>query len=237
MHIARVLLFIPKRACTCIAVAVVLGAALSSFAAAQDNAQPAYPSSLALPAQTVQTFLQNPQSLLQHSSSTDQAGRLAVEARDLLASNPHTLEPMLNLLKVAPPSQQAAIASGIAMAARMYTRADPNFAAQIQAAAVATGVPAALAVSVAVTSTSTANMAIRPPPVPVALTAMPSGTSTPAGGITDVQGVGARPNTASGGINDQASGSVTGGVNSTTSSEQTTNAPTGGFAQSVSPSR
>jgi hypothetical protein len=237
MCIARVLLAAPKRVWTCVALAFVLGAGLCSLAAAQTSVQPAYPSTLALPAQTVQAFLQNPGSLLQHSN--DQAGRVAVETRDLLASNPQTLEPMLNLLKVAPPSQQAAIASGIAMATRMYARTDANFAAQMQAAAVATGVPAALAVSVAATSTSTATMGIKAPPAPVSLTGTPTGTSTPAGGITDIQGVGMRPSSGSGGINDQTGAgqgdSQTGGVNST--SEQTTNAPTGGFAQSVSPSR
>jgi len=215
-----------------------MSAAWGSLAAAQGSVQPAYPQSLALPAQTVETFLQNPQSLIQQSA--DHPGRLAVETRDLLASNPNTLEPMLNLLKVAPPNQQAAIASGIAMATRIYARTNPNFAAQIQTAAVSTGVPAAVAVSVAATNTSTATMAIKPPPTPIPLVTLPAGSSTPAGGIADAQGVGFRPSTASDGINDQSGGgqggSITGGVENS-SSEQTSNAPTGGFAQSVSPSQ
>lgn len=233
MQMARIFGAAPKRASAYLAAGLLLGAIWSLPVAAQGNVQPAYPASLALPAQTVDAFLQNPQSLVQQNS--DQAGRLAVQTRDLIASNPNTLQPMLNLLKVAPPSQQAAIASGIAMATRIYARTDPSFAAQIQAAAVATGVPAALAVSVAATNTSTATMAIKPPPTPVPLSSVPG--SIPAGGIADVQGVGFRPSTASGGIDDQAGGqggAVTGGV---TTTEQTTNAPTGGFAQSVSPSQ
>jgi hypothetical protein len=234
MQIARILGPVPKSAAAYVALGFLLGAAWGSLAAAQGSVQPAYPPSLSLPAQTVDAFLQNPQSLIQQPG--ENAGRLAVQTRDLLASNPNTLEPMLNVLKVAPPSQQAAIASGIAMATRIYARTNPNFAAQIQTAAVSTGVPAAVAVSVAATNTSTATMAIKPPPTP--LVALPTGSSTPAGGIADAQGVGFRPSTASGGINDQSGGgqgaAVTGGVDNS-SSEQTTNAPTGGFAQSVSP--
>jgi hypothetical protein len=238
MQIARMLGPAPKRASAYVALGFLMNAAWGSLVCAQGSVQPAYPSSLALPAQTVETFLQNPQSLIQQPG--DQAGRLAVQTRDLLASNPNTLEPMLNVLKVAPPSQQAAIASGIAMATRIYARTDPSFAAQIQTAAVSTGVPAAVAVSVAATNTSTATMAIKPPPTPIPFVALPTGSSTPAGGIADAQGVGFRPNTASGGINDQSGGgqggSTTGGVENS-SSEQTSNAPTGGFAQSVSPSQ
>jgi hypothetical protein len=238
MQIARILGPVPKRASAYVALGFIMSAAWGSLVAAQGSVQPAYPPSLALPAQTVDAFLQNPQSLIQQSA--DHTGRLAVETRDLLASNPNTLEPMLNLLKVAPSHQQAAIASGIAMATRIYARTNPNFAAQIQTAAVSTGVPAAVAVSVAATNTSTATMAIKPPPTPIPLVALPAGSSTPAGGIADAQGVGFRPSTASGGINDQSGGgqvgSITGGVENS-SSEQTTNAPTGGFAQSVSPSQ
>jgi hypothetical protein len=216
--------------------AALMWATVCSPAAAQTNVQPAYSPTLALPAQTVATFLQNPQGLLQQAG--DNSGRLAVQTRDLVASNPNALQPMLNLLKAAPPNQQAAIASGLAMATRIYARTNPNFAAQIQLGAVATGVPAALAVSVAATNTSTATMAIKAPPTPVPFaTLLAIGASSPAGGITDAQGVGFNPGTPSGGINDQPGGQLTAKTGGTTPTPPTKDAPTGGFAQSVSPSQ
>jgi len=216
-------------------VAALMWATVCSPAAAQTNVQPAYSPTLALPAQTVAAFLQSPQGLLQQAG--DNSGRLAVQTRDLVASNPNALQPMLNLLKVAPPNQQAAIASGLALATRIYARANPNFAAQIQLGAVATGVPAALAVSVAATNTSTATMAIKPPPTPVsAATLLAIGGSIPAGGITDAQGVGFSPSASTGGTN-QTSGQLAAKTGGTTPTPPTKDAPTGGFAQSVSPSQ
>jgi hypothetical protein len=219
-----------RRAIGYLTAALMSATVWTSLAAAQGNVHPAYPSAVALPAQTVDAFLQNPQGLLRQSGDHD--GRLVVQTRDLLASNPNTLEPMVNLLKIAPPNQQAAIAAGIALATRIYARTNPNFAAQIQMAAVSTGVSAAVAVSVAATNTSTATMALKPPPVPVAL---PPSSTTAAGGIVDQPG--GTTNAGTGGVatSGGATNAGTGGVNTTTG--QSTNAPTGGFAQSVSPSQ
>src|ERR1700730_19005783 len=76
-------------------VAALLWAQVCPPAAAQTNVQPAYSPTLALPAQTVAAFLQNPQGLLQQAG--DHSGQLAVQTRDLVASHPNALQPMLNL--------------------------------------------------------------------------------------------------------------------------------------------
>lgn len=88
-----------------------------------------------LPAQQVANFLSDPQQLLKGYSG----GQLVSRVRDLVASDPATLNAVLALLANATPEQKASIGSGLGQSARICVRSDQAFAAQIQQAVVGNG--------------------------------------------------------------------------------------------------
>jgi hypothetical protein len=92
----------------------------------------AYAPGQQLSAQTVADFTANPSQLLSQFSSG--GGQMISRLRDLLASDPATLAPILSLLANANAEQKAAMGAAIAQAAKLYQRADQTFAAQIQQA-------------------------------------------------------------------------------------------------------
>ncbi|WP_159010142.1 hypothetical protein [Bradyrhizobium sp. S69] len=81
---------------------------------------------------TVAQFLISPSELLAKSPNGGPGFVAAV--RDLVAINPATLQPVLNLLANANRNQKSAIGAGLAQAARRVAKTNPGFAAEIQKA-------------------------------------------------------------------------------------------------------
>jgi hypothetical protein len=82
--------------------------------------------------ETVAQFLNYPSELL---AKAPNGGSVFVAAvRDLVAANPATLRPVLNLLANANRNQKSAIGAGLAQAARLVAKANPELAAEIQKA-------------------------------------------------------------------------------------------------------
>lgn len=106
-----------------------LAAAIFAIMASLSSAKAAcVPSGQELPSETVSKFLADPNSIL--GSSGD---NLTFLARDLAASNPATLAPLVALLKNATQDEQRSIGSGLGQAAAVLCiRTDPIFAADIQ---------------------------------------------------------------------------------------------------------
>jgi hypothetical protein len=92
----------------------------------------AYAPGQQLSQQTIADFTANPSQLLNQFPSG--GGQMISRLRDLLASDPATLAPILSLLPTANSEQKAALGAALAQAARLYQRADQAFAAQIQQA-------------------------------------------------------------------------------------------------------
>jgi hypothetical protein len=92
----------------------------------------AYAPGQQLSQQTIAEFTANPSQLL--SQFREGGGQMISRLRDLLASDPATLAPILSLLPNANSQQKSAMGSALAQAARLYQRADQAFAAQIQQA-------------------------------------------------------------------------------------------------------
>jgi hypothetical protein len=84
----------------------------------------------ALPTESVQQFLGNPSSLLAQFPSG--GPQMITKVRDLLASDPATLAPLMALLKSANPDQSAAMGTACGQVALMAVNSDPAFANQIQ---------------------------------------------------------------------------------------------------------
>src|SRR4051812_6244527 len=84
-----------------------------------------------LPAAAVSEFLANPSALFSQSPTTSS---LIVRIRDLTASDPATLAPLLQLLATATTDQKNAMGSALAQAAKLCLRNDPKFASTIQQA-------------------------------------------------------------------------------------------------------
>jgi hypothetical protein len=80
----------------------------------------------------VAPFLISPSELLAKSPNGGPGFVAAV--RDLVAINPATLQPVLNLLPNASRNQKSAIGAGLAQAARRVVKTNPGFAAEIQKA-------------------------------------------------------------------------------------------------------
>jgi hypothetical protein len=80
----------------------------------------------------VAQFLISPSELLARSPNGGPSFVAAV--RDLVAINPATLQPVLNLLPNASRNQKSAIGAGLAQAARRVVRTNPGLAAEIQKA-------------------------------------------------------------------------------------------------------
>jgi hypothetical protein len=98
----------------------------------------------ALPAQTVREFLSKPNALL--AQFPDGGAQMIARVRNLAASNPATLNPLVGLLRTANARQSTAIGTGLAHTALMAARTDQAYANQIQKAlAVAVGTQGATA--------------------------------------------------------------------------------------------
>jgi len=107
--------------------AAVLGSLLVS---AQLAMSAVYSPRQALPAQTIQQFLANPQGLL--SQYPDGGALMVSRVRDLVASDPGTADPILALLKSANPEQASAIGTGLGQVALMAVGQDQAFATDLQ---------------------------------------------------------------------------------------------------------
>jgi hypothetical protein len=80
----------------------------------------------------VQTFLADPGAVLQQNPSGGPT--LVSQIRDLAVANPSTLQPIIDLLAKASKDQKNAIASGLAQAAKIVVKNNPQYATQIQLA-------------------------------------------------------------------------------------------------------
>ena len=107
------------------AIVVCQLASLSGFAIAG-----VYTPQQALPAQTIQQFLADPAALL---TQNPHGGPLLIElVRELAASDPTTLNPIIGLLESANPDQATAIGTGLGQAALLAVKNDQAYATQIQ---------------------------------------------------------------------------------------------------------
>jgi hypothetical protein len=77
-------------------------------------------------------FLNDPPRIIRENPRG--GAQLVAEVRDLALSDPATLQPILGLLPEANKGQKAAIAAGLAWAARVSTRSNPDYANKIQQA-------------------------------------------------------------------------------------------------------
>ena len=107
--------------------AAVLGSLLVSVQLAMSAV---YSPRQALPAQTIQQFLANPQGLL--SQYPDGGALMVSRVRDLVASDSGTVDPILALLKSANPDQASAIGTGLGQVALMAVSQDQAFATDLQ---------------------------------------------------------------------------------------------------------
>jgi hypothetical protein len=124
---------------------------LSALMAAYLLVQPGGSTAMAakLSSQEISQFLANPTATL--TANPNGGGRLVVTVRDLMLSDPATLDAIIKLLASANPAQQTAIGSGLGQAAQALVTTNPTLANQIQAALAASGVPLAIASYSAVT--------------------------------------------------------------------------------------
>jgi hypothetical protein len=89
-----------------------------------------YTARQALPAESVGQFLANPEDLL--SQYPTGGGLLISRIKDLAASDPNTIDPILALLKRANPDQATAIGTGLGQVAMMAVAQDQAFATDLQ---------------------------------------------------------------------------------------------------------
>jgi hypothetical protein len=85
-----------------------------------------------IPDITASAFLADPPQIIRENPKG--GARLAVEVRDLALSDPATLKPILGLVPEANKDQKAAIAAGLAWAARVEARLHPGYASEIEQA-------------------------------------------------------------------------------------------------------
>jgi len=85
-----------------------------------------------LPANEVAPFLSNPGALLEDPAYSSGGARMISRIRDLAASDPGTLNVLIDLIAIANPDQQTAIGTGLAQAALVCVKMDPPYATQIQ---------------------------------------------------------------------------------------------------------
>lgn len=96
-----------------------------------------YPSDQEMSADQVSAFLTNPASLLSDNPSGGAA--LISKVRDLVASNPSTLQPILDLLKNSNAEQKAGVGNGLSQAYSACLAKDQALATDIQKKLAATG--------------------------------------------------------------------------------------------------
>jgi hypothetical protein len=110
----------------------VVAASVGFIALSGPALSAAYAPGQQLSQQSIAEFTANPSQLL--NQFPNGGGQMISRLRDLLASDPATLAPILSLLPNASSEQKAALGAALAQAARLYQRADQAFAAQIQQA-------------------------------------------------------------------------------------------------------
>jgi hypothetical protein len=101
-----------------------------------------YQSSQALPPNVLRQFLADPAALLDRYPNG--GAQLITQVRDLAASDPATLKPLLGLLPIANPEQATAIGTALGQVAMMALKVDQAYATRIQEAVVAAQNNAAL---------------------------------------------------------------------------------------------
>ena len=107
--------------------AVILGSLLVSAPLAMSAV---YTPQQALPAETIQQFLADPAALLaQYPVGGPQ---MVTRVKDLAASDPATVDPILDLLKTANPDQSSAIGTALGQVALMAVGRDQEFATDLQ---------------------------------------------------------------------------------------------------------
>src|ERR1700742_3734225 len=84
------------------------------------------------PQQVVTQFLNNPKDLL--GKAPDGGPELVSTVRELVTTDPATLQPILNQVANATKDQKAAVGAGLAQAAKIVVRGNPTFADEIQQA-------------------------------------------------------------------------------------------------------
>jgi hypothetical protein len=113
--------------------ALVAGALTLGFViCAQPLWAAAYAPGQQLSTQTIQEFTNNPSQVL--TQFPNGGGQMISRLRDLLASDPAVLSPILTLIANANKDQKSAIGAALAQAAKLYGRSDQTFANQIQQA-------------------------------------------------------------------------------------------------------
>lgn len=123
----------PRRLIGLSARALIAGAVTLGFAVcAQPSWAAAYAPNQQLSTQTISEFTNNPSQLLTQFPSG--GGQMISRLRDLLASDPAVLSPILTLIPNANKDQKSAIGAALAQAAKLYGRSDQTFANQIQQA-------------------------------------------------------------------------------------------------------
>jgi hypothetical protein len=129
---------------SCAIVRAAFGALMAGLiVAATPSAQAAiYSPQQALPADAIQQFLTNPSGFLaQYPTGGPQMSKAV---RDLVASDPQTLNALIGLLSQANPDQASAIGTGLGQVALMAVDTDQAFAVQIQTVVAQSGNTGAL---------------------------------------------------------------------------------------------
>ena len=118
------------------ALAGIALAGLLAFAGGEARAS-CYSGTQQLPAATVAAFLAGPAKLL--ADHPNGGAAMISLVRDLVASDPATLQPILALLVNANADQAAAVGTALGQAAQLCAKTDQPFAVQVQQALAATG--------------------------------------------------------------------------------------------------
>jgi hypothetical protein len=108
----------------------VVTAAVIALGLSSETQAACYGDNQKLSADAISAFLANPSQALQQNQ-TGGAGLIS-QLRDLVASDPATLGPVVNLLNSANVQQQTAIGTALGQASTVCLRPDPTFAQQIQ---------------------------------------------------------------------------------------------------------
>jgi hypothetical protein len=130
--------------CSRVFLCLALGGAIAvcSLGSLSPAVAAVYSSSQALSPEVIKQFLADPAALL--DKYPNGGGKLITEVRDLSASDPATLKPLLGLLAIANPEQATAIGTALGQVAMMALRTDQAYATQIQEGVVAAQNNAAL---------------------------------------------------------------------------------------------
>ncbi len=115
--------------------AALAGLIAGSLAAFSPAIAAVYSPEHVLPPQVIQQFLATPDALL--AQYPNGGAQLIAQVRDLAASDPATLKPLLALLKEANPDQASAIGTGLGQVALMAVKTDQAYASQIQEGVIA----------------------------------------------------------------------------------------------------